>query len=389
MHNHEAFDLGGTGVILVAAGAGSRVGGEIPKQFLPLAGKPVLRWSLDTLLRCETVTAIAVVVAPSERSRAAAMMPADPRILLVEGGRERTDSVRAGLKALEGKDFNHILIHDAARPGLSTGVVRELIWSLRNADAAAPALPVSDALKDTREHGKLRTVDRDGLVSVQTPQIFRPDIIRKALASGDQAVDDLALIEKTGARVQLTPGRQELMKITHPSDLAVVEKMLVGHPPPVMRVGTGFDVHGFVDGDAVIICGIRIPHTRKLEGHSDADVGWHALTDAILGAAALGDIGDHFPPSDPKWKGANSKVFLEHAVKLAAQRGFRVVNADITIICETPKISPSRNSMRHRTAEVLGIPEDAVSIKATTTEKLGFLGRGEGIAAQAAVMLAG
>lgn len=383
MHNHQAFRGGNTGAVLVAAGSGSRVGGTIPKQFQPLGGKPVLIWSLEALLRCEEVAAVVVVISPSERSRAASMLPSDSRITLVDGGAERTDSVRAGLAALDGRGLQNVLIHDAARPGLSPGVVSELVVALESADAAAPALPVADALKDAS--GDLRTVDRSGLVRIQTPQAFRFDVIRKAIASASSAVDDLALVEATGARIQLTPGRHELMKITHPDDLAIAEKLLVGQSS--MRVGTGFDVHGFTAGDAVTICGIRIPYTRKLEGHSDADVGWHALTDAILGAAALGDIGDHFPPSDPKWKDANSLLFLQHAAKLAAGGGFRVVNVDITLMCEKPKISPHREAMRARTAEALAIPLGAVSVKATTTEKLGFLGREEGIAAQAVVLL--
>jgi 2-C-methyl-D-erythritol 4-phosphate cytidylyltransferase/2-C-methyl-D-erythritol 2,4-cyclodiphosphate synthase len=208
--------------------------------------------------------------------------------------------------------------------------------------------------------------------------------------ASDAAVDDLALVEDMGVPVTLTPGRPELMKITHREDFAIAERLLTGSgPAPVMRVGTGFDVHGFEPGDHVTICGVRIPHTKKLQGHSDADVGWHALTDAILGAAALGDIGTHFPPSDPKWKGVDSLVFLQHAARLAEVKGLRVVNVDITLICERPKIGPHRAAMIARTAEALGIDPGAVSVKATTTEKLGFTGREEGIAGQAVVMLAG
>ena len=385
MHNREAFRGGNTGAVLVAAGSGSRVGGAVPKQFLLLGGKPVLIWSLEALLQCEEIAVVAVVVSPSERARTAGVLPSDPRIVVVDGGAERTDSVRAGLHALDGRGLEKVLIHDAARPGLSVEVIRELLAALETADAAAPALPIADALKDAR--GGLRTINRSGLVRVQTPQAFRFDLICAAIAGASSAVDDLALVEAGGGRIELTPGRRELMKITHPEDLAIAEKLLVGQPS--MRVGTGFDVHGFVAGDSVIICGIRIPHTKKLEGHSDADVGWHALTDAILGAAALGDIGDYFPPSDPKWKSANSLLFLQHAAKLAADRGLRIVNADITLMCEKPKISPHREAMRAKTAEALAIPLDAVSVKATTTEKLGFLGREEGIAAQAVVLLSG
>jgi 2-C-methyl-D-erythritol 4-phosphate cytidylyltransferase/2-C-methyl-D-erythritol 2,4-cyclodiphosphate synthase len=368
---------------VVAAGAGSRAGGAEPKQFQLLGGRPVLAWSVETLLACEEIDRIAIVVAPGDSARTAAILPSSERIVVVDGGSQRTDSVRSGLKALEGHDLACVLIHDAARPGLSITVVRELLAALERADAAAPALPASDALKLAAADG-LRSISRDRVVRVQTPQAFRFDLISRAIANASGAVDDLALVEAAGAKIVLTPGRAELMKITWPEDLRVVEK-LIG--TPAVRVGTGFDVHGFAAGDGVTICGVRIPHTKSLEGHSDADVGWHALTDAILGAAALGDIGDHFPPSDPKWKNANSLLFLQHAAKLAADRGLRVVNADITLMCEKPKIAPHREAMRAKTAEALSMPLDAVSVKATTTEKLGFLGREEGIAAQAVVLL--
>jgi 2-C-methyl-D-erythritol 4-phosphate cytidylyltransferase/2-C-methyl-D-erythritol 2,4-cyclodiphosphate synthase len=384
MHNQEALFAGKAGAVVVAAGSGSRVGTAAPKQYLILAGKPVLRWSVEALLASPDVGPVVVVVALGDKPRALSALPSDARIRLVEGGAERTDSVRNGLKALEGSGITRVLIHDAARPGLTPSVIRELLTTLEKADAAAPALPVSDALKLASPEG-FKSVSRDRLVRVQTPQAFRFDVISKAIAkAAGPLVDDLALVEAAGAKVVLTQGRPELMKITYPEDLAVAEKLIGG---ATMRVGTGFDVHGFEPGDAVIICGVRIPHTKKLQGHSDADVGWHALADAILGAAALGDIGDHFPPSDPKWKGAASFLFLQHAAKLAAERGFHVVNADITLMCEKPKIAPHREAMRKATAGVLALPLDAISIKATTTEKLGFLGREEGIAAQAVVML--
>ena len=382
MLNQEAFLASNTGAVVVAAGASSRTGAGIPKQFQDLGGRPVLRWSVDVLLQCTEI--VAVVVNSSERSRAKTLLPDDPRVVLVDGGAQRTESVRNGLQALEGRGLAKVLIHDAARPGLSQEVIQELIAALDHADAAAPALPMTDAVKETRDD-EVHSIARDWLVRVQTPQAFRYPVIWDAYRGNkDAAVDDLALVEATGARVVLTRGRQELMKITLPEDMAIVEKLIAG---PALRVGTGFDVHGFIAGDGVIICGVRIPHSKKLEGHSDADVGWHALTDAILGAAALGDIGDHFPPSDPKWKGAASILFLQHAAKLAGERGLRIVNADITLMCEKPKIAPHREAMRAKTAEALGIPLDAISVKATTTEKLGFLGREEGIAAQAVVLL--
>ncbi|MEP7210589.1 MAG: bifunctional 2-C-methyl-D-erythritol 4-phosphate cytidylyltransferase/2-C-methyl-D-erythritol 2,4-cyclodiphosphate synthase [Alphaproteobacteria bacterium] len=391
MLKYEAFfPADSCAAVVVAAGASSRMGGGEPKQYQTLGGKSVLQWSVETMLQCENIAVVVVVVAPGQKARVAGLLPADDRILLVEGGASRTESVRNGLAALAGRPPTKVLIHDAARPGLSLAVLEELISALDTADAAAPALPMTDAVKSTTT-GAVHSIPRDGLVRVQTPQAFRWSAIANAYDNASAAVDDLALVEASGARVVLTPGRPELMKITHAEDLAIVEK-LISAPAPhtsAMRIGTGFDVHGFEPGDAVILCGVRIPHTKKLQGHSDADAGWHALTDAILGAAALGDIGDHFPPSDPQWKGANSLVFLKHAVKLAADRGLKVVNADITLLCEKPKIAPHRDAMRVATAEALGIDLSCVSVKATTTEKLGFLGREEGIAAQAVVLLAG
>jgi 2-C-methyl-D-erythritol 4-phosphate cytidylyltransferase/2-C-methyl-D-erythritol 2,4-cyclodiphosphate synthase len=383
MHNQEAFSTGKVAAVIVAAGAGARMGLALPKQFLSLAGKPVLRWSVEAMLRCEEIGIVVVVMPPGDEARTAQLLPSTSRIRVVAGGASRTDSVRNGLAAASELAPAKVLIHDAARPGLTPPVIRELIAALDTADAAAPALPVGDALKSTTNG--VASVSREGLVRVQTPQAFRWSVIARAYAETTHAaVDDLALVEAAGAKILLTPGRQELMKITYPEDLAVAEKLIAG---PALRVGTGFDVHGFESGDAVILCGVRIPHTKKLEGHSDADAGWHALTDAILGALALGDIGDHFPPSDPRWKGAASITFLQHAVKLATDRGYRVVNADITILAERPKISPHREGMRAATAEAMGVPLDAVSVKATTTERLGFVGREEGIAAQAAVLL--
>ncbi|MEQ1781696.1 MAG: bifunctional 2-C-methyl-D-erythritol 4-phosphate cytidylyltransferase/2-C-methyl-D-erythritol 2,4-cyclodiphosphate synthase [Hyphomonadaceae bacterium] len=371
--------------IIVAAGSGSRLGGQVPKQFLMLGGKPVLRWSVEVMLRCNKIASVVVVAPAGSIAETAALLPTDSRLKIVAGSPDsRTESVRAGLSALSDRPPGKILIHDAARPGLTADVLDQLLDALDASAAACPALTVSDALKDTTGGG-IRSVPREGLVRVQTPQAFRWDVITAAYAeTTDAAVDDLALVEARGAKITLTRGREALMKITYPEDLALVEKLIA---TPAMRVGTGFDVHGFEPGDAVILCGVRIPHTKKLEGHSDADAGWHALTDAILGALALGDIGDHFPPSDPQWKGANSRQFLAHAVKLASDRGFRIANADITILAERPKIAPHREAMRRATAEVLNVSPDTVSVKATTTEKLGFVGREEGIAAQAVVLL--
>lgn len=383
MHNQEAFSGGKAGAIVVAAGAGLRLGGATAKQFLTLGGKPMLRWSVEAMLQCNKIATIIVVAPPGQTNKVRALLPRAWNIHVVAGGTTRTESVRAGLDALDPVFPAKVLIHDAARPGLTPDVVTELLEALDSADAAAPALALADALKSTAD-GAVRSVSRENISRVQTPQAFRWPVIRAAFADASAAVDDLALVEAAGAKVVLTPGRHALMKVTYPEDLAVAEKLIAG---PAIRVGTGFDVHGFEPGDAVILCGVRIPHTKKLEGHSDADAAWHALTDAILGALALGDIGDHFPPSDPQWKGAASIKFLQHAVKLARDRGFHVANADLTILAERPKIAPHREAMRIATAEAMNVSPDVVSVKATTTEKLGFVGREEGIAAQATVLL--
>ncbi len=371
--------------IIVAAGAGLRAGGETPKQFAPLLGRPVLQWSVEAFRRHDGIADIVVVLPKDDQSLPSGTDLAGVRT--TPGGDSRTQSVLAGLAALDLDEDTPVLIHDAARPGLNAKIIDALIDALENFDAAAPALPVSDALKRVSETG-LQNVPRDKLHRVQTPQAFRLGRIRSALeASGGDLVDDLAAIESTGGTATLVRGHRRLGKITYPEDFLIMADLL-NHMAAAPRMGAGFDVHAFEEGDKVVLCGVEIPHTQKLSGHSDADVGWHALTDAILGAMALGDIGDHFPPSDPKWKGAPSNLFLEHAVKLAAANGYAISNADLTIICEAPKVKPYREAMRAKTAEILNVPLSAVSVKATTTEKLGFTGRREGIAAEAVAVLA-
>jgi len=369
--------------IIVAAGAGSRVGRNTPKQFEPLAGRPVYRWSADAFLS-HTDIARTIIVLPPDCPPELLKNITNSGLLYTTGGRTRSASVLNGLKGLSPDDEDLVLIHDAARPGLTGAVIDELISAMARADAAAPALPLSDAIK--RKYGEtLSNVDREQLFRVQTPQAFRAGAIRNALSQrSEDYVDDLSAIEAAGGTVTLTPGREQLHKITYEGDFAVLETLLTGGK---MRVGSGFDVHAFEEGDGVTLCGVYIPHDRRLKGHSDADVAWHALTDAIFGALALGDLGDHFPPSDDRWKNADSAVFLEHALKLAAQKGWVLANCDLTIVCETPKVKPHRQAMRERTAALTGLHIDSVSIKATTTEGLGFTGRGEGIAAQAVVML--
>jgi 2-C-methyl-D-erythritol 4-phosphate cytidylyltransferase/2-C-methyl-D-erythritol 2,4-cyclodiphosphate synthase len=285
-------------------------------------------------------------------------------------------------------DAEFVFIHDAARPCLSQSVIASLIDALeQGADGAAPALPLSDAVHHADASGMvLASVDRERLIRVQTPQAFRTDLIRRAYAAAaaDHAfADDITLALSVGARVRLTPGDPLLMKLTYSEDFTMLERMMGG----ATCVGSGFDAHRFGPGDQVRLCGVDVAHDKGLVGHSDADAGWHALVDAILGALGKGDIGIHFPPSDPQWKGANSERFLRRAVALAAEAGARIQNVDITLICETPRIGPYREAMRARTAEVIGIPVERVSIKATTTERMGFTGREEGLAAQATVSI--
>jgi 2-C-methyl-D-erythritol 4-phosphate cytidylyltransferase/2-C-methyl-D-erythritol 2,4-cyclodiphosphate synthase len=374
-----------THAIIVAAGKGERAGGGIPKQRQMLGGKPVFLWSIEAFLAADAIEQVVLVVPVGEVDLYRETLGRDG-VLVVEGGASRTASVLNGLNALEGAAEDKVLIHDAARPGLDQSTIAALIGALEEADAAAPALPVIDALK--RQIGaQLETLAREGLYRVQTPQAFRVGEVRKALeALTGPLVDDLAAIEQAGGSVKLVEGRETLSKITWPGDLARMEKELM-QTVALPKIGTGFDVHAFAEGDHVTLCGVQIPHDQGLAGHSDADVAWHALTDAILGALALGDIGDHFPPSDPQWKGAASSVFLKHAVSLAQDRGFGIGNCDLTLICEAPKVKPHREAMRQATAGLLGVPIDAVSVKATTTEGLGFTGRREGIAAQAVAVL--
>ena len=369
--------------IIVAAGRGERAGGSLPKQLQPLGGKPVYQWSVDAFSRHERVEKIVLVVPSGDEDAYAGI--ANPDVEIVAGGETRTGSVKAGLDACALSDQDLVMIHDAARPGLSQETISALIDAMDHADAAAPALVVSDALK--RQTGsRLSNVSRENLYRVQTPQVFKLGAITVALSASDDLVDDLAAIEAQDGTVALIDGSETLAKITYPDDLNRLESLLMPHPP-APRFGTGFDVHAFEPGQEVVLCGVRIPHDQKLAGHSDADVAWHALTDAILGAAALGDIGDHFPPSDPRWKGAASEVFLKHAVELVAGAGWTVSSCDLTIICEAPKVKPHREAMREQTARITGLDTSAISVKATTTEGLGFTGRREGIAAQASAVL--
>lgn len=369
--------------ILVAGGRGERAGGEVPKQYQVLAGKPVIAWSCEALFSAGA-TELVVVCASQHVDLCRNATAGVFGIRIVTGGATRTDSVRAGLAVVG--DVDSILIHDAARPGLGGRTVQALLSELeRGASAVAPALGVSDTLRRVDAGGQITgDIAREGLMRVQTPQAFRADALRAAyaaLAGGATMTDDIAVLRANGVEAKLISGDAKLMKITYPEDMAMLERMMAAER--IICVGHGVDAHRFGDGEFVTLCGVRIAHGKGLVGHSDADAGWHALVDAILGALGEGDIGAHFPPSDPQWKGADSERFLRHAAKLAADAHARIVHVDVTLLCERPKIGPHREAMRVRTAEVLGLPLSRVSVKATTTERMGFLGREEGLAAQA------
>ncbi|GAW39677.1 Bifunctional enzyme IspD/IspF [Brevundimonas sp. SH203] len=372
--------------IIVAAGSGSRAGGD--KQWRLLGGKPVLRWSAEAM-RDAGAAELIVVVVPGAEDRAAMALNGLTGWRAVAGGDNRADSVRAGLAALTCTPDRPVLIHDAARPLLSAEIIGRLVMALETADGALPALAVADSLRKAQDGAVTQAVTREDLWRAQTPQAFRRGVIEAAYAAWpdpDAPADEAMVVQRAGGRVVLVPGDPRLLKLTFPEDFAMAEALLSQDAPRYQtRIGSGYDVHRWGPGGPVRLCGIEVPHDQTLIGHSDADAGLHALTDAILGAIAAGDIGDHFPPTDPKWKGASSDQFLIHAAELTAQRGGRIVNVDITLICERPKVKPHRQAMRDRIAALLDLPLDAVSVKATTTEGLGFTGRGEGLAAQAVV----
>lgn len=372
--------------LLMAAGTGTRFGAPVPKQYLPLLGRPVIRHAAEALLREGLVRRLLPVVAAGEESRVADLLAGLPVLPPVTGGATRAASVRAGLEALAADPPETVLVHDAARPVIPPGTLAALRAALEAAPGAIPAQPVSDTLKRGADGRIVATVPRDGLFRAQTPQAFRFAALLAAHRRGDgSATDDAALLEAAGLPVALVPGGESNVKITWPEDLARVETQFAARLIP--RMGTGFDVHRLVEGRPLILCGVAIPFSLGLAGHSDADVGIHALCDAIYGALAEGDIGRWFPPSEAAWKDADSARFLRHAAGRIAARGGVLANADVTLICERPRIAPHAETMRARLADLLGAPADAVSVKATTTERLGFPGRGEGIAAQAAAVV--
>jgi 2-C-methyl-D-erythritol 4-phosphate cytidylyltransferase/2-C-methyl-D-erythritol 2,4-cyclodiphosphate synthase len=373
-----------TAGLVVAAGRGARLGGDIPKQYLCLAGIPVLRRAVAALLAHPAVNPVLVVIHPDDRARYDAAVAGLPRLLpAVAGAATRAGSVLNGLEALAADAPDRVLIHDAARPFARPELTGAVLAALDAAPAALPALPVVDALWRASGGRASEPASRDGLWRAQTPQGFRfPEILAAHRAHAGAADDDAAVARAAGLEVLIVPGDEANFKITAAADLARAERELMD-----IRTGNGFDVHAFGPGDRVTLCGVAIPFDRGLVGHSDADVGMHAVTDAIFGALAEGDIGQWFPPSDPAWRGAASETFLRKALERAAERGFTVSHLDCTLVCEAPKVGPHAPAMRERLAGIAGIAPDRVSVKATTSERLGFTGRGEGIAALATATL--
>jgi 2-C-methyl-D-erythritol 4-phosphate cytidylyltransferase/2-C-methyl-D-erythritol 2,4-cyclodiphosphate synthase len=369
--------------LVVASGRGERFGGDRPKQYLPLAGKPLLRHCLERFCRHPGIDGVRTVVHPDDAALYVAAADGLELLDPVPGGATRQESVRLGLESLAERSPELVLIHDGVRPLPAPAVIERVLQGLRAHAAVLPALPVTDTLKRGHDGTVAGTLDRTGLYRAQTPQGFVYEAILQAHRrfAGAAMTDDAALAEAHGLAVALVPGDEDNVKVTEPADLARAERLLGAS----LRccAGLGFDVHRLAPGEGILLLGVRIPGPLRLLGHSDADVGLHALTDALLGALGAGDIGSHFPPSEARWAGADSAIFLRHARDLVTAAGGRIDHVDVTLICEQPRIGPHRAAMTARVAELLGLPPDRVSVKATTTEHLGFTGRGEGIAAQA------
>ncbi len=383
-------------VIVVAAGRGERAsanGDPTPKQYRPLGGQPVLKRTVSAFLALPEVTLVLPVIHPEHDGLYAGLALSDDRLLPpVHGAATRQGSVLAGLEALVAHAPDLVLIQDAARPFATPDLLHRVITALAEHPGALPVVPVTDTIKRSLDgHFVTRTEDRHTLFAAQTPQGFRFGPIlsahRHAAREPKDFTDDAAIAEWAGLAVALTRGATRNIKITHPEDFARAERLLAGDLPMETRIGTGFDVHPFEPGDAVWLGGVRIPHPFRLKGHSDADVALHALCDALYGALGEGDIGKHFPPSDPQWRGAASARFLEHAVGLVRARHGRIVNLDLTIVCEAPRIGPHVEAMKAAIGAVCGIGPNRIAIKATTSEKLGFTGRGEGIVAMASASI--
>ncbi len=370
-----------TAVVIVAAGRGTRAGDGDAKQWREIGGKPVLAHAVAAFAG---VGRILVVLHPDDMARGAAQFQG--KVTLIAGGETRSASVKNALDILDPEEISTVLIHDGARPFVSRPLIARVLEALTEASAAAPALSVTDALWTGAEGRVSGLTPRDGLFRAQTPQGFRlGPILAAHRAFRGEAKDDVEVALAAGLDVRIVEGEEENIKITWPEDFTRANRILRGRMD--IRTGNGFDVHAFADGDHVTLCGVRVPHDRALLGHSDADVGMHAVTDAIYGALAEGDIGRHFPPTDPQWKAAESQIFLSHAVALARGKGFVLANADVTLICERPKIGPHAIDMASEMARIMAVDADRVSVKATTSERLGFTGREEGIAAIATVTL--
>ncbi|MCL6708749.1 bifunctional 2-C-methyl-D-erythritol 4-phosphate cytidylyltransferase/2-C-methyl-D-erythritol 2,4-cyclodiphosphate synthase [Pseudomonas sp. R2.Fl] len=381
------------GIVIVAAGRGERAGAphEGPKQYRKIGGRPVIAHTIERFLGWPAHGPIVVVVHPDDETLlddALAANAAARRIIRVFGGATRQQSVLAGLEALSSHGVSHVMIHDAVRPFIDLALLDRVAAALiEGAPCVLPAIPVADTLKRAGSDGLVsETVSRTGLFGAQTPQSFSfgaiLDAHRKAAAEGRlDFTDDAAIAEWAGLPVRIVPGSPDNVKLTVQRDIAMADERLSQGALPDVRTGNGYDVHQLEPGDGVTLCGIFIPHDQRLKGHSDADVALHALTDALLATCGAGDIGDHFPPSDPQWKGAPSRIFLEHAASIVREAGGTIMNADISLIAEAPKVGPHRQAMRKKLAEILGISLDRCSVKATTNEKIGFVGRREGIAA--------
>ena len=367
--------------VIVAAGQGTRAGGALPKQFAMWRGKPLVRHSVETFARLGARPIVVAIPEGAEALAAEALAGIDA-LQFLPGGATRQQSVRAALEALAETAPARVLIHDAARPDLPASVVERLLQAIEDRSGAIPVLPVVDSMATASAGMMVAQVDREDLRRVQTPQAFRFGEIlaaHRAWSGEPIAGDDAQVARAAGLEVAMVDGDERLRKLTFAADFRT--------GPAMVRIGTGYDVHRLAAGEELWLCGVRIEHDKGLAGHSDADVGLHAVVDAILGACAQGDIGQHFPPSDPRWKDAPSEKFIAHAAELADKAGYRVGNVDVTLICEEPRIAPHREAMRRKLAALLGVDLLQVSVKATTTERLGFAGRGEGIAAQAVATL--
>ncbi|HEY2007463.1 MAG TPA: bifunctional 2-C-methyl-D-erythritol 4-phosphate cytidylyltransferase/2-C-methyl-D-erythritol 2,4-cyclodiphosphate synthase [Rhizomicrobium sp.] len=366
-------------VLIVAAGKGVRAGTELPKQYERLGGRPLLRRTVEAFQGYP----VQVVIGPGQDELAASALAGLDLPAPVAGGATRQESVRLGLEALVGNAPDFVLIHDAARPLISRKVTQAVVNALEaGAEGALPMVAASDTLRRQGDDGRWTLVSRDNLYRAQTPQGFVYDKILNAhrAHAKEDVTDDVALAELAGLKVEMVEGEEKNIKVTRKEDFALAESLLGSGD---VRTAGGYDVHKFTDGDHIMLCGLKIPHTHALEGHSDADVGLHAITDALLGCIGEGDIGQHFPPTDERWRGAPSWKFLDHAAGLVAAKGGVINHVDVTIICERPKVGPHRDAMKAKIAEILKIAPERVSVKATTTEGLGFTGRREGIAAQA------